>query len=69
MFPGASPMAELMQLSLRQARDAVPSGTRSTVDAAVAALDDPRQWFPGHAVIGVRARRPPLPGISAHNYD
>lgn len=69
MFPGASPMAELMQLSLLQARDAVAPGAKTTLDTAVAALDDPRRWFPGHAVIGVRARRSPLPGISDHNYD
>jgi SAM-dependent methyltransferase len=58
MFPGGSAMAELMQLSFLQAREAVRPDARGVIDAAVEMLGDDRQWFPGPAVVGVRARRP-----------
>jgi SAM-dependent methyltransferase len=58
MFPGGSPMAELMQLTFQHARDAVAAELRPSVDASLAALADDRRWFPGPAVVGVRARRP-----------
>jgi hypothetical protein len=54
----AALMAELMQLSFLQAREAVRPDARGVIDAAVEMLGDDRQWFPGPAVVGVRARRP-----------
>jgi SAM-dependent methyltransferase len=58
-FTGGSPLAELTQLSFLQLRDRLAPAARAAIDAAVAQLDDPSTWFPGPAVIGVRARRAP----------
>jgi SAM-dependent methyltransferase len=57
MFPGGSAMAELVQLTFLHAREAVPPDARDAIDAAIEVLGDDRQWFPGPAVVGVRARR------------
>ena len=61
MFPGASPMAEMMQLTFAQVEGLVTSAAgRQAIRAATAALADPTRWFPATAVLGCRARRPPF---------
>jgi SAM-dependent methyltransferase len=59
-FPGASPLAEMMQLTLAQAQDhALAAGASEDLLAeAVALLSDAERWFPSFALISVWGRRP-----------
>ncbi|MEW6473534.1 MAG: class I SAM-dependent methyltransferase [Actinomycetota bacterium] len=58
MFQGGSDMAQLMQLGLLQAGDLLPEDQRGVIHVAVAALENPKRWFPGTAVVAARGRRP-----------
>lgn len=64
MFPGGSPMAEMMQLTFAQVESLLQGEeARRAVQEATAALADPTRWFPATAVVGSRGRRPAsLPG-------
>jgi SAM-dependent methyltransferase len=59
-FRGASPLAEMMQLTLTQAQDhALAAGASENLLAeAVALLSDAERWFPAFATISVWGRRP-----------
>ena len=59
MFPGGSPMAEMMQLTFSQVEDLLSGdAARRAVRAAAEALADPARWFPATAVLGCRGRLP-----------
>lgn len=58
LFPGGSPMAEMMRLTFAQVEGLVADGApRRAVREASDALTDPSRWFPATAVLGCRARR------------
>ena len=60
LYPGGSPEAQSLQMSLEQAAEKVPFSPddRAVIDATMAELDDPDRWFPPVGMVATRGRRP-----------
>ncbi len=60
LYPGGSPPARFMQITLEQAQEKVAFGAaeRAVIEATIAELDDRDRWFPPVAMVGAWGRRP-----------
>ena len=60
LYPGGSPAARFLQMTLEQAAEKVSFSPedQAVIDAAIAELDDPDRWFPPVGMVAAWGRRP-----------
>jgi SAM-dependent methyltransferase len=63
-FPGGSPLATMLGMSIRQIVEQVELAEPGQADVvrSLAELEDPVRWFPGPALVAAMGRRPPTTG-------